>query len=70
MSVKKYCPECGGELNYDASVKLYTCKRCGRTYTSEQLIETRKKIQSSLTEDDEVKKKRRDLLKWWLTEKK
>jgi len=70
MSVKKFCPECGGELRYDSSVKLYTCKRCGRQYTNEQLIETKHELLSSLSEDDEVKKKRRDLLKWWLTEKK
>ncbi len=70
MSVKKYCPECGGDLDYDSSMKLYTCKRCGRMYTSDQLIESRHEVLDSLSEEDKVKRKRKEMLKWWLTEKK
>jgi len=70
MSQKKYCPECGGELHYDPANKIFVCKSCGRIYTHEQLIEQRARVMSEIHDEDQSKKKRKELLKWWLSEKK
>lgn len=70
MPDKRYCPECGGKLRYDPPVKLYTCLSCGRVYTWEQLIEARHKLLSSLNNEEDVKKKRKEMLKWWLSKEK
>jgi len=67
---QRFCPECGGELQYDPANKVFICKECGRIYTWEQLIEQRAKLMAAIHGEDENKKRRKELLKWWLSEKK
>lgn len=70
LSSGKFCPECGGQLRYDSVMKLYTCTSCGRMYTQSQLIEAKERLYSSVTDEDERRRKtRRDVLKWYLSEK-
>jgi len=70
LSSGKFCPECGGQLTYDPAVKVYICTDCGRTYTQSQLIEAKERLYSSLTDEDEKRRKRRkDVLNWWLSGK-
>jgi DNA-directed RNA polymerase subunit M/transcription elongation factor TFIIS len=65
----KYCPECGGELLYDLSTKLYMCKSCGSTYNQQELIDAWKKMRRQLSEGDGKEKLQREYLKWWLSRK-
>ncbi|MEM2915605.1 MAG: TFIIB-type zinc ribbon-containing protein [Candidatus Bathyarchaeia archaeon] len=65
-----YCPECGGEMFYDPPSKNYICRSCGVLYSREQLAEIKEK--QFRTADDErslAKKRRREVLKWWLSDK-
>jgi len=66
-----YCPECGGQMLFDASIRSYVCKSCGVLYTREQLAEARER-QFRPAEDEraQAKKKRKEVLKWWLSDKK
>ena len=66
-----YCPECGGQMLFDASIRSYVCRSCGVLYTREQLAEAREK-QFRPAEDEraQAKKKRKEVLKWWLSDKK
>ena len=55
---------------FDVSIRSYVCKSCGVLYTREQLAEAREK-QFRPAEDEraQAKKKRREVLKWWLSDK-
>jgi DNA-directed RNA polymerase subunit RPC12/RpoP len=65
-----YCLECGGELTYDKSLKQYSCKSCGLTFTFQQLMEDKDKTFVRNINDDEIKKnKQKEYLKWWLSKK-
>ncbi|HKM49892.1 MAG TPA: hypothetical protein VJZ75_01805 [Candidatus Bathyarchaeia archaeon] len=64
-----YCLECGGVLSYDSALKLYTCKSCGLTVNSQQLMEGRIKLRERESPEEERKRKQNDYLKWWLSKK-
>jgi len=65
-----YCPECGGEMFYDPPARSYICRSCGVLYTRERLAEIREK-QFHATDDEksQAKRKRIEVLKWWLSDK-
>jgi DNA-directed RNA polymerase subunit M/transcription elongation factor TFIIS len=63
-----FCPECGGELEFDALSKNFICKSCGLFAPREKIDELRDK-----EEDKFVDQKRRthdSYLEWWQTSKK
>ncbi|MGA2783773.1 MAG: hypothetical protein ABSF09_03640 [Candidatus Bathyarchaeia archaeon] len=64
-----YCLECGGVLSYDSALKLYTCKSCGLTVNSQQLMEGRIKLQERESPEEQRRRKQNDYLKWWLSKK-
>lgn len=65
------CPECGGEMLYERSIRRYVCKSCGLTLTSQELLVERKKIFERTEEDDRKREReRKEYLKWWLSSKK
>ena len=65
-----YCLECGGDLSYDSVLKQYTCRSCGMTFTSQDLMEGREKMfEHRSTADEERKKRQKEYLKWWLSKK-
>jgi ribosomal protein S27AE len=67
----RYCPECGGELQYASTTKRYVCKSCGLSLTPQELIELRDKLRPSFeTEEEQHQKERKEYLKWWLSKKK
>lgn len=67
VKMKTFCPECGGEMSYDLSVKLYTCKSCGLTLNYHELLEAKNKATPDL--EDEKKRQKKEYLKWWLSKK-
>jgi len=64
-----YCVECGGELSYDMSLKQYSCKSCGLTFTFQQIVEAKEKMLDDRASEDEKKKRQKEYLKWWLSKK-
>jgi len=65
-----YCPECGGEMRYDQTMKRYICKSCGLSVTYEELMEMRDHSKERSESDEEKRKKRRkDYLDWWFSKK-
>jgi anaerobic ribonucleoside-triphosphate reductase len=67
----RYCPECGGEMQYAITTKHYTCKSCGLSVTQQELWELREKLRPKTeTDEDERQKERKEYLKWWLSKKK
>ncbi len=62
------CPECGGVMLYDATMKRFGCKSCGAFLTRDQLSDIRYKQRTPV--DDERRKRARqqsDYLEWWLS---
>jgi len=67
----RYCPECGGEMQYAIATKRYICKSCGLSVTQQELWEIREKLRPSMeTAEEERQKHRKEYLKWWLSKKK
>jgi len=65
-----YCPECGGEMQYMVVTKLYVCKSCGLSVTSQELMDLRDKNRPNEETAEEIKENRRkEYLKWWLSKK-
>jgi tRNA(Ile2) C34 agmatinyltransferase TiaS len=65
-----YCPECGGEMSYDAHLRRYMCKSCGLSLTSQELMELKDQLQpGKSTDEDERKKRRKEYLDWWFSRK-
>jgi transcription initiation factor TFIIIB Brf1 subunit/transcription initiation factor TFIIB len=66
-----YCPECGGEMQYEMSTKHYVCKSCGLSVTQQELVELREKNRPDVDSDEsEQEKRKKEYLKWWLSKKK
>jgi transcription initiation factor TFIIIB Brf1 subunit/transcription initiation factor TFIIB len=66
-----YCPECGGEMQYEISTKHYVCKSCGLSVTQQELVELREKNRPDADSDEsEQEKRKKEYLKWWLSKKK
>jgi transcription initiation factor TFIIIB Brf1 subunit/transcription initiation factor TFIIB len=66
-----YCPECGGEMQYEISTKHYVCKSCGLSVTQQELVELREKNRPDVDSDEsEQEKRKKEYLKWWLSKKK
>lgn len=66
-----YCPECGGEMLYIASVRQYVCQSCGLSLTQQELFELKERIKSSTGSNETEKEKiKKEYLKWWLSKKK
>jgi tRNA(Ile2) C34 agmatinyltransferase TiaS len=69
--VMRYCPECGGDMQYAIATKHYICKSCGLSVTQQELWELREKLRPNFeTAEDERQKERKEYLKWWLSKKK
>ena len=67
----RYCPECGGEMQYAIATKHYICKSCGLSVTQQELVELREKLRPKMeTVEEERAKERKEYLKWWLSKKK
>ncbi|MHC3129325.1 MAG: hypothetical protein IBV52_04525 [Candidatus Bathyarchaeota archaeon] len=67
----RYCPECGGELQYESRTKRYVCKSCGLSLTPQELYELREKMRPKFeTAEEQHQQQRKDYLKWWLGKKK
>ncbi|HLN44156.1 MAG: hypothetical protein ACM3WQ_03965 [Chloroflexota bacterium] len=65
-----YCPECGGDMQYQIATKHYVCRSCGLSVTQQELMELRDKLRSNEeTAEDEKEKRRKEYLKWWLSKK-
>ena len=64
-----YCPECGGDMQYDPKVKRNVCKSCGLSLTFQEIVELRDKNRPDATVEDERKKKRNEYLSWWFSRK-
>jgi hypothetical protein len=55
---------------FDTSIRSYACKSCGVLYTREQLAEAREKqFRTAEDERSQAKKKRKEVLNWWLSDK-
>ncbi len=69
--VEQYCPECGGHLLYEVSVRRFVCGGCGLYVTRDELSELRDKAKIAVNDELRKKKKERgEYLKWWLSSKK
>jgi tRNA(Ile2) C34 agmatinyltransferase TiaS len=67
----RYCPECGGDMQYAIATKHYICKSCGLSVTQQELWELREKLRPNFeTAEEEKQKERKEYLKWWLSKKK
>ena len=65
-----YCPECGGELHYDPATKRYSCKSCGLFVSYQELMELKDRLKPNFeNEQDKRRKKRKDYLDWWFSDK-
>jgi tRNA(Ile2) C34 agmatinyltransferase TiaS len=65
-----YCPECGGEMKYDPSLRRYVCKSCGLSLTSQEIMELRDKLRpENRGEEDRRVKRRKEYLDWWFSRK-
>ncbi len=67
------CPECGGILLYDISVKRYLCKSCGLFVTKDEIRDLEDKERDKRYNEDGRRKKTREqseYLDWWLSKKK
>jgi DNA-directed RNA polymerase subunit M/transcription elongation factor TFIIS len=65
-----YCPECGGDMHYEAAIKRYICKSCGLQVTQQELMELRDKNRPEEETEEEVRANRRkEYLKWYLSKK-
>jgi hypothetical protein len=65
----QYCLECGGTLSYDPVLKQYSCKSCGLTFTSQQLLEGRVQLNDRESSDEQKRRRQKEYLNWWLSKK-
>ena len=60
----QYCLECGGTLGYDPVLKQYSCKSCGLTFTSQQLLEGRGRLGDRESSDELKRRRQKEYLNW------
>jgi len=66
-----YCTECGGKLDWDRKLRMYSCQSCGLSYTESQLSSALDKLYERDEDDDEKRSRRnQDYLEWWTSSKK
>jgi hypothetical protein len=63
-----FCPECGGELEFDPVSKNFICKSCGLFAPREKIDELRDKAENKFV--DEKRRTHDAYLEWWQTSKK
>lgn len=62
------CPECGGDMRFQSSIRRYVCLSCGLSLTRDEIDEIKAKYRSEIkNEKEEVKK---EYMKWWTKSKK
>lgn len=68
------CPECAGEMRYDRNIHRYVCTRCGLALTTEErekmITDQRDTLYADRDSDEEKRKRRKEYLNWWLSNKK
>lgn len=63
--LNRECPECKGDMYYEASTKHFICKKCGLYVTREDIYAILDKKRQ-----DKKKSKEAEYLEWWLSSKK
>ncbi|HKU83667.1 MAG TPA: hypothetical protein VJP58_06465 [Candidatus Nitrosocosmicus sp.] len=61
----KFCPECGGSLNFDTITKNFICRGCGLYAPREKFEELHEKVNTI-----DRKNRSDDYLDWWQSSKK
>jgi hypothetical protein len=69
QGLAQYCLECGGTLSYDPVLKQYSCKSCGLTFTSQQLLEGKGRLEDRESSDEKKRRRQNEYLNWWLSKK-
>ncbi len=55
-------------MQYDPPVRRYSCKSCGLSLSSQELMELRDRLRPERdAEDSERQKRRKDYLDWWFS---
>ena len=66
----RYCPECGGEMQYFIANKNHVCKSCGLSVTQQELMELREKLRINVEpKEEERDRQKKEYLKWYLGKK-
>lgn len=66
------CPECGGELRSNPSIRRLVCQSCGLALTREELDNARDELRDKYIQEDPVeaeKRKKQEYLNWLLKRK-
>lgn len=67
------CPECAGNMKYDGKERRYVCHRCGLALRWNEIEEMRDKTRDAVEEERgtewKEEQRKKDYLKWWLSEK-
>jgi DNA-directed RNA polymerase subunit M/transcription elongation factor TFIIS len=64
------CPECGGMMLYERSVKQYVCTSCGTVMNLQELLEATERIRVEREKQEKSKRWKDEYLTWWLSSKK
>ncbi|MCS7098621.1 MAG: transposase [Candidatus Methanomethyliaceae archaeon] len=64
------CPECGGNMRFQASIRRYVCLSCGLSLTRDEIDEIRAKYRDEMKGKEEEKEKKKEYIKWWTSSKK
>jgi len=68
------CPECGGDIAFDAVGRTYACHNCGLSARSHELAGLRRRINESMKQPKDEARERQerqsDYLDWWLSSNK
>jgi len=63
-----FCPECGGNLEFDSVSKNFICKSCGLFASRDKIEELRDNSHDRF--EDKTRKMHDAYLEWWQTSKK
>ena len=67
---QRLCPECEGDLFYDAPMKLFVCKKCGLYADRDTLSDIKYAKKDALDDTSQKNREQSEYLEWWLTSKK